>query len=114
MIKRILCAMITVLTVCAFFTACGETEESPVICTQHVDKDKNKICENCAANYVGECNDHKDIDDDLFCDYCGEIADMDALQGGGSLDDEFPDVITPEEDAPIIEEDAIILPPAPF
>lgn len=43
------------------------------VCTTHIDIDKNKKCDKCGVDFIGDCATHKDSDDDHKCDYCAFV-----------------------------------------
>ncbi len=79
----IACMLMTALASCNWF---GGDKTPETKCTEHVDADKNYICDNCSAELKQPevppspkpCDEHKDENGDLKCDACG--ADVPAPQ----------------------------------
>ena len=51
----------------------GNEKPADKECTTHIDIDKNKKCDKCGVDFIGDCATHKDSDDDHKCDYCAFV-----------------------------------------
>ena len=68
--KRILClilAVIMLIGMCAVFTACGDKD-----CTEHVDENGDRKCDECGEAVPKNLHKHKDENNDEKCDGCGK------------------------------------------
>lgn len=102
MTKKLL-SFLLIFSTLFIFISCGE--EPKTVCTEHVDNDRNKICEFCGADCLLPCTEHFDKDNDSRCDYCS--AEMESA--------EEEDEETDYRDNIIVEDDVVItLPFAPF
>lgn len=102
--KKIICALLAIVmifSVVGVLASCND-EEDPTTkeCTKHVDKNKDKLCDNCEALIKHTC---KDNDDDGLCDYegCKKEVKKDDDDDNKKPDDE-PDVDYYWEDETLI------------
>ena len=81
--KKILALLILSCMLMMIFASCGWLDgrkdnppDNKPECTEHVDADKDYLCDNCGAELERPqppvCTAHKDEDGDLICDVCGE------------------------------------------
>ncbi len=68
--KRIAVVLVVLMIIVACFSACNLFNEP---CKNHVDADKNGICDVCGENVESGCKVHVDMDGDNVCDSCGEV-----------------------------------------
>ncbi len=95
--KKIICALLAFVMIIGVVGSLAACNDDPPVCTEHVDADSDKKCDNCGADIKTEGDGgeetgaHKCVDknNDNKCDKCGK--DM-GNGGGGSTAWERPEV----------------------
>ncbi len=72
--KKLIALLMCIVMLLGCFTFLSACQKTPETCTEHIDANNDKKCDNCGADITLICNEHIDANGDGKCDNCGADA----------------------------------------